>query len=109
MRAAMGTESDSRMPRRRTVAAGAVALVAIAAVAGYFLWPWGRAIPRIDPGDAAQAARGEAVYAAQCARCHGANLEGQPNWRVPLPNGRLPAPPHDASGHTWHHPNADLF
>jgi mono/diheme cytochrome c family protein len=20
-----------------------------------------------------------------------------------LPNGRLPAPPHDGSGHTWHH------
>lgn len=26
----------------------------------------------------------------------------------PLPNGRLPAPPHDASGHTWHHPDAVL-
>ena len=20
-----------------------------------------------------------------------------------MPNGRVPAPPHDASGHTWHH------
>jgi mono/diheme cytochrome c family protein len=45
----------------------------------------------------------------QCARCHGANLEGQPNWRLPLANGRLPAPPHDASGHTWHHPDSVLF
>jgi mono/diheme cytochrome c family protein len=26
-----------------------------------------------------------------------------------LPNGRLPAPPHDASGHTWHHPDKVLF
>ncbi len=25
------------------------------------------------------------------------------------PNGRLPAPPHDASGHTWHHADQDLF
>ena len=26
-----------------------------------------------------------------------------------LPNGRLPAPPHDASGHTWHHTDRVLF
>jgi len=26
-----------------------------------------------------------------------------------LPSGRLPAPPHDASGHTWHHPDNVLF
>jgi S-disulfanyl-L-cysteine oxidoreductase SoxD len=24
-------------------------------------------------------------------------------------DGRLPAPPHDASGHTWHHPDELLF
>ena len=30
-------------------------------------------------------------------------------WRSQLPNGRLPAPPHDASGHTWHHPDKQLF
>ena len=44
-----------------------------------------------------------------CASCHGANLEGQPNWRIRMSNGRLPAPPHDASGHTWHHPDDLLF
>ena len=26
-----------------------------------------------------------------------------------LPSGRVPAPPHDASGHTWHHPDGVLF
>ncbi len=26
-----------------------------------------------------------------------------------MPNGRLPAPPHDATGHTWHHPDEMLF
>lgn len=46
---------------------------------------------------------GERLYQENCASCHGANLEGQPDWRTRLPNGRLPAPPHDASGHTWHH------
>jgi mono/diheme cytochrome c family protein len=65
--------------------------------------------PRIDPGDARQVAAGEAIYQAQCARCHGANLEGQANWRSPLPSGRLPAPPHDESGHTWHHPDSVLL
>lgn len=62
-----------------------------------------------DPTDAAQVARGRVVYAEQCASCHGARLEGQPNWRSRKPDGRLPAPPHDDSGHTWHHPDADLF
>jgi mono/diheme cytochrome c family protein len=49
------------------------------------------------------------VYAQHCAACHGAKLEGQPDWRKPLPNGRMPAPPHDESGHTWHHPDHVLF
>lgn len=54
-------------------------------------------------------AQGQLVYADQCAACHGANLEGQPDWRTRLPSGRLPAPPHDESGHTWHHPDEVLF
>ena len=54
-------------------------------------------------------ALGEQLYAQQCASCHGANLEGQPDWRKRLPNGRFPAPPHDESGHTWHHPDEVLF
>lgn len=52
---------------------------------------------------------GRALYAAHCATCHGASQEGQPDWQSPLPSGRLPAPPHDASGHTWHHADNLLF
>ena len=52
---------------------------------------------------------GQATYQAQCAACHGANLEGAANWRQRNADGRLPAPPHDASGHTWHHPENMLF
>ena len=63
----------------------------------------------LKPGDAQVVARGKAVYAAQCAACHGASLEGQPNWHERDASGRLPAPPHDASGHTWHHPDQVLF
>ena len=62
-----------------------------------------------DPRSPSLVARGKAIYAEHCASCHGANLEGQPNWRERLPNGRLPAPPHDATGHTWHHPDKQLF
>ena len=54
-------------------------------------------------------AQGRTIYQAQCAACHGARLEGQPNWRERDASGRLPAPPHDASGHTWHHPDQVLF
>ena len=46
---------------------------------------------------------GARLYAANCASCHGVNLEGQPNWKKPLADGKYPAPPHDDSGHTWHH------
>ncbi len=62
-----------------------------------------------DPDDDTQVAAGQRVYATNCASCHGANLEGQPEWRSPLPTGGLAAPPHDETGHTWHHPDAMLF
>lgn len=54
-------------------------------------------------------AAGQKVYAQTCAGCHGPNLEGQPNWEQELPTGGRPAPPHDASGHTWHHNDRSLF
>jgi len=53
-------------------------------------------------------AQGRAIYTAQCASCHGARLEGQPNWQHRDASGRLPAPPHDSKGHTWHHPDEVL-
>jgi mono/diheme cytochrome c family protein len=52
---------------------------------------------------------GAALYAENCSSCHGADLEGQPNWRVADEDGVLPAPPHDETGHTWHHSNQHLF
>lgn len=64
---------------------------------------------KADPKNVAQTALGQKIYVQHCAMCHGEKLEGQPNWRVRLPNGRLPAPPHDVTGHTWHHPDESLF
>jgi mono/diheme cytochrome c family protein len=62
-----------------------------------------------DPGNVEKVAMGGDVYRDNCASCHSANLEGQPNWRVRKPDGRLPAPPHDKNGHTWHHSDKHLF
>ncbi|KFL30611.1 cytochrome C [Devosia riboflavina] len=52
---------------------------------------------------------GRTLYLDNCAACHGVELEGQPDWMARLSNGRLPAPPHDETGHTWHHSDAQLF
>ena len=52
---------------------------------------------------------GNRLFQQHCATCHGAALEGQPDWQVPLADGSLPAPPHDETGHTWHHSNLQNF
>jgi mono/diheme cytochrome c family protein len=88
------------------IAGASAALVTATAVA---IWqPWVQRSPA-DPDNGSLVAEGAAVYAERCASCHGAKLEGQPDWRKRLPSGRLPAPPHEATGHTWHHPDDVLF
>lgn len=82
----------------------AAALIAVIAVTQYQAPAW-----RLLPDDAQVVALGQKVYEAHCAACHGARLEGQPNWRERGADGLLPAPPHDASGHTWHHSDEVLF
>ena len=83
-------------------------MLAVAAVGVSGLWQPSEK-RKADPDDAEQVALGEQVYREHCAACHGAALEGQPDWRQRGPNGRLPAPPHDETGHTWHHPDDVLF
>lgn len=92
--------------------AGAL-LVLLVAGAGYFSL---RAADRpaaaqhsLRPDDPQVLRVGERIYAQQCAACHGAKGEGQADWRDRGADGLLPAPPHDASGHTWHHPDEQLF
>jgi mono/diheme cytochrome c family protein len=69
----------------------------------------GTAVPPLPTLDADRVMEGERLYAQYCAACHGAELEGQPNWQQPQENGSYPAPPHDGSGHTWHHPDELLL
>ena len=58
---------------------------------------------------AAQLTEGKALYEANCGACHGMNGEGEANWQSPNDDGTLRAPPHDSSGHTWHHPDQHLL
>lgn len=88
-----------RQTRRPLVGLG-MALVAAALAA--ILW-------REAAGEDPAIAQGRALYAEHCAACHGADLEGEPDWQQPLADGTMPAPPHDASGHTWHHSDRELF
>ncbi|MFU8862871.1 MAG: c-type cytochrome [Rhodobacterales bacterium] len=59
--------------------------------------------------DSTVVAQGQDVYVDHCAACHGDRLQGEPNWQSRDADGYLPAPPHDVSGHTWHHPDQQLF
>ena len=52
---------------------------------------------------------GKILYAQNCASCHGAHLEGQKDWRKESTEGVYPGPPHDETGHSWHHGDGLLF
>lgn len=96
--------------RRKSL--GAVAAAGAVAVTVWMVSAEGEAA---DAGlfpyrDAKAVARGKEIYGDFCASCHGVNLEGQENWRGGRDeDGLALAPPHDASGHTWHHPDQQLF
>lgn len=94
---------------RNRVGAGILAAASAFLVGAIAVALWQGEKSPADPDDSRQVAVGKVIYDRYCAACHGAKLEGQPNWREKLPTGRMPAPPHDASGHTWHHPDAVLF
>lgn len=93
---------------QRTSGIVALGLIVTSILVGAMLMGRGRSSSDA-PISSARIREGRELYVTYCASCHGINLEGQPNWRQPLPNGSMPAPPHDATGHTWHHSDAFLF
>ena len=69
----------------------------------------GTVVPPVPTLNSNRVAQGATLYARYCAECYGADLEGKPNWKQRLADGSLPPPPHDSSGHTWHHPDTLLL
>ncbi len=84
----------------------------LAAVGGFAVFAISgsaKGVSILKPDNPEIVAEGSKVYSENCASCHGENLEGQPNWKRPGPDGFAPAPPHDETGHTWHHTDDILF
>lgn len=77
----------------------------------YFLGTSGQptASGLLRANDASIIATGQQIYVETCASCHGVQLEGEENWQTRDAEGYLPAPPHDETGHTWHHKDQLLF
>ncbi len=85
-------------------------LLSAATLAGLVFWSSSQAeMTSIPYQDSPSITAGKAVYEAHCAACHGDKLQGQANWQIRSAEGYLPAPPHDETGHTWHHPDQMLF
>ena len=58
--------------------------------------------------DAATLAMGEKIYRDNCAKCHGNDAQGDPQWRKVGADGQYPPPPLNGTGHSWHHSRAVL-
>ena len=89
-----------------------IAMIVIVVLAVVMIFLTARATPpsqTMNSRVSESAPTGAILYAQHCASCHGDNLQGQPNWQQANADGSYPAPPHDASGHTWHHNDAYLI
>ncbi len=87
----------------------ATAAVALVATGAWYVLQQSASDVWADPSNRELVQAGATAYRSQCAACHGANLEGEKNWRQRRANGTFPSPPHDATGHTWHHSDDILF
>ena len=63
-------------------------------------------LPTLSPQSIEQ---GQTVYAAYCADCHGDDLQGETEWKAQNEDGTFRSPPHDETGHTWHHGDLTLL
>jgi mono/diheme cytochrome c family protein len=95
----------------KTILATALGGLALAGMATALLTSFSASdLPPSDPTDRTLVAQGRGLYTTNCAQCHGARLEGEdPDWKRRKETGVLYAPPHDVSGHTWHHPDSLLI
>jgi mono/diheme cytochrome c family protein len=90
---------------RFTLVGLAAVIIAFTAInlSGFFEAETPRQFVSPDPSDVMLVNTGQVIYADHCAACHGAELEGEKDWKKRRADGSLAAPPHDETGHTWHH------
>ena len=103
-------ENAKKKKRQQMILFGGIAVGALLILTAVFLLSQGEmrtASPNLS--DRQMVAMGEEVYGTYCAACHGFELEGQPEWQQPFADGSFKAPPHDETGHTWHHDDAYLI
>jgi mono/diheme cytochrome c family protein len=103
------------MDKARVIHSAALAVLIATAVGSAILWPKAEPAPRrltpvakANADDPAQVALGQSLYKIHCASCHGARLQGEFGWKLPAADGRIKAPPQDASGHTYEHGDDEL-
>ena len=94
--------------KKNLFAVNSAAILAFA-LGSLFVWANGSEAIASQTENSADLGIGQTLYLENCASCHGVDLEGQENWRSAGDDGVLPAPPHDKTGHTWHHPDSLLF
>ena len=90
-------------------AAAVILIAGSALLAGCSSSP-GQDIPTpVSPPTEQVVPTGRDLFASNCAACHGAAGEGQPDWHIEKADGTLPAPPLNGDGHTWHHGDGLLY
>lgn len=50
-----------------------------------------------------QVTQGQRIFERKCAKCHGVNAEGEPDWRKANEDGTYPPPPLNGNAYAWHH------
>ena len=102
--AACGGEQSSS-PTRLTLAPSPTATTPLTAT----VIPTLTQNPTVPPVRNTATSSGQGIFQSNCAVCHGADGEGQPDWHIKKPDGVLPAPPLNGDGHTWHHGDGTLY
>ena len=75
------------MMKSRTYVWISILLIAYIASLGVYASRRQTVPQRLNSDDPSLVSAGKTVYASYCAACHGAQLEGQPDWRRPGPDG----------------------